>query len=54
MLKSIIAISGKTKITVYNNLSANEAGKLRFELNVSDDNVDMFGKQVCVYRIKKS
>ena len=49
-MKKIIAIVDGIKVTVLSNLTSNEAGKLRFELSTSDENINMFGEQICIYR----
>lgn len=49
-MKKIIAIVDGVKVTVLSNLTPKEAGKRRFELSTADENINMFGEQICIYR----
>ena len=53
-MKNIIAISNGHKVIVMKNLPDHQAGVIRHELQNDEQNFDMFGEQVCQYRLVKS
>lgn len=53
-MKNIIAISNGHKVIVMKNLNDHQAGVIRHELQNDEQNFDIFGKQICQYRLVKS
>lgn len=50
---TILAISGNKKVAVLTGLSQKEAAVIRRELVSAEENFDMFGVEICKYRLKK-
>jgi hypothetical protein len=49
---SIIAVSGRKKVTLFTGLSNRAAAYMRRELVALEDNFDMLGNTICTYRLK--
>ena len=53
-MKNIVAICNGHKVIVMKNLPDHQAGLIRRDLQNDEQNFDMFGNQICQYRLVKS